>query len=414
MAALRGREEVLLFGMVFSNEFVPNLGQEFRDRVRCEALESLGYSVRTLDNKHDDSKLEHGKHCRTNFCQPRRMFQAMKSKWGNRIRLDHIILDYFFSPVGWARTRWTDCFFTDTLPELAKEKLISVGGKIWLPNLECIKASVDKFRSSIDEFYTVISVTDPMQNPLYVATENAYEELMRCPQPPTNISQMNLADPTFPFIVLVLKENNNSGEQTASEDNKVQKRQKLDDEEDDHASKALLMWDAISATPKLVDGTKLVRVFTGGLDSVQSGPFLHAMSSVQRRLSSRMRIVVETLSTQELCRRKWQPDQMMNWFLPSHVHFFLAHIHQSLLLHNLVWEMEYACQQYNRLKYHLGFPSGDQLRCPVFTQDKIKYVECLQTLAVKTMTVPLTADGIFDHNCLADVERFVIHLIYSS
>ena len=179
-------EAVLLLGMVFSKEFVPKVGQEFRDRVRCEALECLGYSVRTLDDKHDDSKLAHGKHCRTNFCQSRRMFKAMAEKWGGSLLLDHIILDYFFSPVGWARDRWTDAFFKDTLPELAKRQVISVGGKVWLPNLQCITESIERFRICIDEFYTVHSVANPMQNPLYIAAEYAYDELMRCPNSPSN------------------------------------------------------------------------------------------------------------------------------------------------------------------------------------------------------------------------------------
>ena len=172
------------------------------------------------------------------------------------------------------------------------------------------------------------------------------------------------------------------------------------------------MWDAIIATPKYIGDTIIVRVFTGGIDSVQSGAFIHAMSSVQKRLCGSINIILETLNTAELCKMKLQPDQLIEWLLNSHVHFILAHIHQSLLLHNLVWDMKFACQQYYRLKYHLGFPSGDQLRCPVFTQDKIKYIECLEQLAVKTMTIPLTADGIYDHICLNEVQRLVSQPIY--
>ena len=226
---MSAREEaVLLLGMVFSNEFVPKVGQEFRDRVRCESLESLGYSVKTLDDKHDDSKLEHNKHCRANFGQPRRMLKAMAEKWGDSLQLDHIILDYFFSPVGWARDRWTDGFFAETLPELAKRNVISVGGKVWLPNLQCIIESIDRFREYINEFYTVLAVADPMQNPLFVATENAYDEMIQCPNPPSNKAQLDLADPTFPFLALVLKDRANGEQSTAME--YVQKRQKLEDD----------------------------------------------------------------------------------------------------------------------------------------------------------------------------------------
>jgi hypothetical protein len=39
------REKVLLLGMVYSEETRPHRGQEYRDRVRCEALEKIGYKV---------------------------------------------------------------------------------------------------------------------------------------------------------------------------------------------------------------------------------------------------------------------------------------------------------------------------------------------------------------------------------
>ena len=92
----------------------------------------------------------------------------------------------------------------------------------------------------------------------------------------------------------------------------------------------------------------------------------------------------------------------------SHVHLILGHVHQSLLTHNLLWDMTYAMLQYNRLKYHVGFPSGDQLQCPVFTQDKIKYIDCLGDLAVKTLTVPLTEDGKYDQRTLSNIQRYAI------
>ena len=93
-----GMSEVLLLGMVYSNETEPKRGQEYRDRVRCEALETLGYSVKTLDNKHKDDTLTNGKHCTANFADARRMLKSMNTRW-EKITFEHIILDYFFSPV---------------------------------------------------------------------------------------------------------------------------------------------------------------------------------------------------------------------------------------------------------------------------------------------------------------------------
>lgn len=90
------KSNVLLLGMVFSEEFEPKRGQEFRDRVRCEAMEKLGYEVKTLDTKHSDNVIS--KHVQADFTEPRRMLRSMKSKWPNCVFQD-IILDYFFSPV---------------------------------------------------------------------------------------------------------------------------------------------------------------------------------------------------------------------------------------------------------------------------------------------------------------------------
>jgi hypothetical protein len=95
----RGKEEaVLLLGMVYSEEIRPKRGQEYRDRIRCIALEKLGYNVKTLDNKHDATILPDNRHCTSNFADGRRFVKAIKSNWEGLI-FDSIILDYFFSPV---------------------------------------------------------------------------------------------------------------------------------------------------------------------------------------------------------------------------------------------------------------------------------------------------------------------------
>jgi hypothetical protein len=94
-------ENVLLLGMVFAHKAVePKRGQEFRDRVRCEAVQKLGFNVLSLDDKHDDDGID--EHCRANFANKRRMLKAMRSKWTSMPSLHHVVLDYFFSPVSYS------------------------------------------------------------------------------------------------------------------------------------------------------------------------------------------------------------------------------------------------------------------------------------------------------------------------
>ena len=138
----------------------------------------------------------------------------------------------------------------------------------------------------------------------------------------------------------------------------------FDDKDDEEAIDTLRMWDAISATPDISATTVFVRVFTGADGSHQKGSFLIALEAFKRsitRTSSKV-IIVEELSTKLLAAHKWQPNQYVDWLLHSHVHFILGHVHQSLRLHNLYWYMPEALREYQRLTYHPGFPSGDQLR----------------------------------------------------
>lgn len=103
MESRRSTPKALVLGMVYSTEMKPKRGQEFRDRVRCEALETIGgYEVFSLDNKHfhwDLTECREKKHCTSNFCDARRMIQSVAEQWGPDIQFDTIILDYFFSPV---------------------------------------------------------------------------------------------------------------------------------------------------------------------------------------------------------------------------------------------------------------------------------------------------------------------------
>jgi hypothetical protein len=99
---------VLLLGVFHSRKFddrvpgkEPNRGQGFRDGVRSKALEDAGYTVRSLDDKHVEPNVKLGDeiHCTANFADARRMSKALKSTFGADMTFDHIILDYFFSPV---------------------------------------------------------------------------------------------------------------------------------------------------------------------------------------------------------------------------------------------------------------------------------------------------------------------------
>ena len=166
------KESTLLLGMVFSDQLVPTRGQEFRDRVRCIQLQRLGFNVCTVDDKHKDDYLFPGLHCNANFNQERGFISQIRGKWGNDIKFSHIILDYFFSPVSWARERWSPNLFFETIPVIATNFLTPCG-KLWLPSLENVTAAIYLIQTRINSFFTVHEVEDPMKHPLYVANSKS-------------------------------------------------------------------------------------------------------------------------------------------------------------------------------------------------------------------------------------------------
>jgi len=89
--------------------------------------------------------------------------------------------------------------------------LLSKNGKVWLPNLKCIEESLEDFNVIITEYFDISLVSDALENPLFLATENVEKQLLLCPDNLTNKTQIKplLANSSKPFYVLTLKKNRN-------------------------------------------------------------------------------------------------------------------------------------------------------------------------------------------------------------
>ena len=199
----RATPRALLLGMVYSEDVPPKRGQMFRDRVRCQALEKHGYDVSTLDDKHDESSAVANKHCRSNFANANRMWRNILTVWssggarGERSEedivattYDTVILDYFFSPAGWVNTRWKEKFFYETLPLMVSKGMLKQDGSVWLPHLGHVDAMLQKHADILCQYYTWTVEEDPLSNPLYKATNDVRDELLRCPDNLTNETQI--------------------------------------------------------------------------------------------------------------------------------------------------------------------------------------------------------------------------------
>ena len=114
----------------------------------------------------------------------------------------------------------------------------------------------------------------------------------------------------------------------------------------------------------------LIRVYTGGFHNHQSIPFLSAWNNVSNWYPN---VLIEYFSIVDIKELNYGPHDLVNWLLKSDIHFIITHIHQGMRH----WDCYIVRQSLKKLKYHVGFPSGEELDCPFFTQDKYAYLSIL-------------------------------------
>ena len=90
-----------------------------------------------------------------------------------------------------------------------------------------------------------------------------------------------------------------------------------------------------------------------------------------------------------------RPKDVIDWLLRSDIHFIICHLHQHTMPD---WDITELITQYKRLETHNGFPTAENLRCPVFTQNKLKYLELIDQNAINnTFAMPLANYSAYKH-----------------
>lgn len=140
-----------------------------------------------------------------------------------------------------------------------------------------------------------------------------------------------------------------------------------------------------------------IRVFTGGCDGAQTNHFRQAFQDLDSRTSQ---FKVTYVSIKQVKDAGWTPTELVSWLASGDVHFFLSHIHQGLSAKGesqMGWNMIDLHAQLARLRFHPGFPTGDLLACPVFTQNKIGYLKAIPTFVNPSLQVILMGDEGFSY-----------------
>jgi len=124
----------------------------------------------------------------------------------------------------------------------------------------------------------------------------------------------------------------------------------------------------------------------------QSIPFRQACESIHS--TSEIRIV--TLTCSDVNTFKLSEEEIIDWLLQGDIHFILTHIHQGIVNIN----MSTLYSVINKLYDHPGFPAAGKLHCPVFTQDKYKYLSALMPKGMCNPTFKVDFLPVMDYDAL--------------
>ena len=95
---------------------------------------------------------------------------------------------------------------------------------------------------------------------------------------------------------------------------------------------------------------------------------------------------------------KFTEKDIIDWLLEGDIHFIISHIHQGIRSVN----MNKLYTEITRLHDHPGFPSGSNLLCPVFTQDKYKYLQALMPKGMCNPTLKVDFLPIMDYDLIKE------------
>ncbi len=85
---------------------------------------------------------------------------------------------------------------------------------------------------------------------------------------------------------------------------------------------------------------------------------------IQCNFSKTSTIRIVSLDCREVNDNKLSEMDIINWLHQGDIHFIISHIHQGIINVN----MNKLYTSIMKLHYHPGFPAGNNLQCPVFTQ----------------------------------------------
>lgn len=119
-----------------------------------------------------------------------------------------------------------------------------------------------------------------------------------------------------------------------------------------------------------------IAVLVGGKNARQ----YHIIKSTLGHITNHFReldikIKTDYISNDIIFKNKWSPHTLFDKLLSYDIHIIPTHGHQGTIArrgeNNHLWTADNYVDNLLRLTYHLGYPMGKFLLCPVYLQDKV-------------------------------------------
>lgn len=126
---------------------------------------------------------------------------------------------------------------------------------------------------------------------------------------------------------------------------------------------------------------------------MQFCPFIGAMDSLGSTIDPCICEKMTFSKLKDLIRyKKWTQAIFLKWLRDADIYVIICHIHQGFAWEPLRWDpVDFYEKLYDHLKDRLGFPSGESLRCPIFTQNKVEYIAALADMVNPTKIIPIAS-----------------------
>lgn len=117
-------------------------------------------------------------------------------------------------------------------------------------------------------------------------------------------------------------------------------------------------------------------IFIGGEDARQKPMVTKAIDKVKLYFRKQNIAIIDNVVDLKYVfeTRHFTPNHLFDYILGHDIHVIPTHGHQNTIgrgMNGDYWTANEYVNQLLRLTYHLGYPNGKYLECPVYQQDKV-------------------------------------------